>query len=66
MTLCSHFSAEVLSIILDLKGEAALQTSGCTKSLNISPGTWTGSLPACKKHAWVEDLLQQVAEKAVW
>ena len=44
-----------------LKGEAAAQTSDCRKCLDLSPGAGTGSRPACKRCAQVEDLLQQVA-----
>ena len=44
------------------KGEAAVQTSGCRECLDLSPGAGTGSRPACKRCAQVEDLLQQVAE----
>ncbi|KAK4827437.1 hypothetical protein QYF61_017994 [Mycteria americana] len=44
-----------------LKGEAAVQTSGCRKCLHLSPGAGTGGRPACKRCAQVEDLLQQVA-----
>ena len=45
-----------------LKGEAAVQTSDCRQCLDLSPGAGTGSRPACKRCAQVEDLLQQVAE----
>ena len=43
-----------------LKGEAAVQTSGCGKCQDFRAGT--GGRAACKRCAQVEDLLQQVAE----
>jgi len=45
-----------------LKGEAAVQTSDCRNCLDLSSGAGTGSRPACKRCAQVEDLLQQVTE----
>ena len=45
-----------------LKGEAAVQASGCRMCPDLSPGAGTGSRPACKRCAQVEDILQQVAE----
>ena len=45
-----------------LKGEAVVHTSDCRQCLDLSPGAGTGSRPACKRCAQVEDLLQQVAE----
>lgn len=45
-----------------LKREAAVQTSGCRKCLELSSGMRTGGRPACKGCALVEDLLHQVAQ----
>ena len=45
-----------------LKGDATVQTSDCRKCLDLSPVAGTGSRPACKSCATVEDLPQQVAE----
>ena len=45
-----------------LKGEPAVQASDCKKFPDLSPGAGTGSRPACKRCAQVEELLQQVGE----
>jgi len=44
------------------RGEAVVQTSGCRKCLDLSPGAGAVGKPACKMCAQVEGLLQQVAE----
>lgn len=43
-----------------LNGEVAVQTSDYRQDL--SPGTGTGSRPACRRCAQVENILQYVAE----
>lgn len=45
-----------------LRGQAAVQTSDSWKCLDLSPGAGTGSTPACKGCALVEDLPHQVVE----
>ncbi|KAM6037296.1 optineurin-like [Chlamydotis macqueenii] len=52
----------LLTTELLLEGEVTVQNSGCRKCLDLSPEAGTGSSPACKRCAHVEDLLPQGAE----